>query len=425
MPSACGAPQVTSHYQLLGPPTDLAGHLRTLGPLPVPAKPGREWKDWLLGAVHTSGLSGRGGAGFPTSIKLDLARASGGGVVVVNGMEGEPASHKDKVLLTRVPHLVLDGAQLMAAVCGANEVLVCVPAGRDGVADAVRAAIAERTAQSHARTPEVVVRPPDRFVAGEESALARWIDTGWSLPSFRPDKGLSLRIGRRRALVHNAETLAHVGLIARRGPDAFRSRGMSEEPGTTLVTVSGAVAQPGVVEVDRGTPLHDIVARSAPVGTIGAMLVGGYGGTWVGPRDFATPYASISLRTIGASAGVGVVVALGAAACGIAESARIAHYMARQSAGQCGPCVHGLPAIAADLTRLAQGRPDAELTLRLLRRLDQVEGRGACRHPDGVVGMVRSGLRVFAADVSAHLQGAPCPQWNHTSQLHFPKETGG
>ncbi|MGO8860558.1 MAG: NADH-ubiquinone oxidoreductase-F iron-sulfur binding region domain-containing protein [Acidimicrobiales bacterium] len=423
-PSACAAPQETSHYQLLGHPTDLAGHLRTLGPLPMPAKSNREWKDWLLGAVHASGLSGRGGAGFPTSMKLDLARSVGGGVVVVNGMEGEPASHKDKVLLTRVPHLVLDGAQLMGAVCGANEVLVCVPAGRDTVADAVRVAIAERSAQSHGQRPEVVVRPPDRFVAGEESALAQWINTGWSLPSFRPDKGVSLRIGRRRALVHNAETLAHVGLIARRGPEAFRSRGMSEEPGTTLVTVSGAVARPGVVEVDRGTPLQDIVARAVPVDTIGAMLVGGYGGTWVGPQDFGTPYASISLRTIGASAGVGVVVALSAAACGIAESARIAHYMAGQSAGQCGPCVHGLPAIATDLTTLARGRPDPELTLRLLRRLHQVEGRGACRHPDGVVGMVRSALRVFATDVSAHLRGAPCP-WNDASQLHVPPGTSG
>jgi NADH:ubiquinone oxidoreductase subunit F (NADH-binding) len=246
-------------------------------------------------------------------------------------MEGEPASHKDKVLLTRVPHLVLDGAQLVAAACGAREVVVCVPAGRDMVADAVQVAIAERTAQSQGAATEMLVRPPDRFVAGEESALAQWIDTGWSLPSFRPDKGVPLRIGKRHALVQNTETLAHVGLIARRGPDAFRSRGLPEEPGTTLVTISGAVAQPGVVEVDRGTPLHDIVARSTPLGAIGAMLVGGYGGAWVGPEDFATPYASFALRTVGASAGVGVIVALGTASCGVAETARIAHYMAGQS----------------------------------------------------------------------------------------------
>ncbi len=183
-----------------------------------------------------------------------------------------------------------------------------------------------------------------------------WVEHGASLPAFRPDKGQALRIGRRAALVHNAETLAHVAMIARAGPDAFRSHGLIEEPGTCLVTISGAVAQPGVVEVDRGTPLIDIAHRATPVGSPQALLVGGYGGAWVGPAHFDTPYASLSLRAIGASAGVGVVIVLGSDACGLMESARIAHYLAGQSAGQCGPCVYGLPAIADDMTRLARGR---------------------------------------------------------------------
>jgi NADH:ubiquinone oxidoreductase subunit F (NADH-binding) len=345
--------------------------------------------------------------------------------MVVNAMESEPASDKDKVLLTRVPHLVLDGAQLMAAACGAQEVIVCIPTGRDGVANAVRLAIAERLAQSYAPIREVVVRPPDRFVAGEESAVVEWINSGRSLPSLRTDKGVPLRIGKRRALVHNAETLAHVGLIARRGPEAFRLHGTADEPGTALITISGAVAQPGVVEIDRGTSLDDIASRSGPLDTIGALLVGGYGGTWVKPQDFATPYASFALRAIGVPAGVGVMVVVSTAACGISESARIAHYMAGQSAGQCGPCVYGLPAIAADLTLLAQGRPDPALMPRLLRRLEQVDGRGACRHPDGVVGMVRSALRVFATDVRAHEQGVPCAHWNSATQLRFPRDSRG
>ena len=86
--------------------------------------------------------------------------------------------------------------------------------------------------------------------------------------------------------------------------------------------------------------------------------MGGYGGSWVGPDHFTTPYASLPLRAVGASAGVGILIVLGHEACGLAETARVAHYMAGQSAGQCGPCVYGLPAIADDMTRLAsrQGR---------------------------------------------------------------------
>jgi NADH:ubiquinone oxidoreductase subunit F (NADH-binding) len=269
--------------------------------------------------------------------------------------------------------------------------------------------------------PEQLLRPPDRFIAGEESALARWVDAGESLPSFRPDKGTALRIGRRAALVHNAETLAHVAMIARTGPDAFRAHGVVEDPGTSLITISGAVEHPGVVEVDRGTPLLDIADRATPIGPPQALLVGGYGGAWVGPAHFTTPYASLSLRTIGAAAGVGIVVVLGQEACGLMESARVAHYLAGQSAGQCGPCVYGLPAIADDLTRLAHGEVDPALMRRLTRRLDQVDGRGACRHPDGAVQLVRSALNVFAADANAHLQGVPCLHRNRPSQLRFPE----
>jgi NADH:ubiquinone oxidoreductase subunit F (NADH-binding) len=371
--------------------------------------------------LEASGLTGRGGANFPAAIKLAVARSGGnGGIVVVNGMEGEPASDKDKVLLLKVPHLVLDGADLLAAACGADEVVVCVPEGREQIAAAVRTALRERSAQRYRSVPERLVRPPDRFVAGEESALIRWLGTGESRPSFRPDKGTPLRIGRRSVLVHNTETLAHVAMIARRGPESFRRRGMVEEPGTTLVTISGAVQHPGVVEVDRGTPLLDVVARSTPEYPPEALLVGGYGGTWVGPEHFGTPYASLSLRTIGASAGVGIVVALGPGSCGLAETARIAHYMAGQSAGQCGPCVFGLPAIADDLARLAQGQVDPELMVRLDRRLTEVNGRGGCRHPDGVVAMVRSALAVFALDLRGHAQGAPCAHVMRPTQLKFP-----
>jgi NADH:ubiquinone oxidoreductase subunit F (NADH-binding) len=230
-----------------------------------------------------------------------------------------------------------------------------------------------------------------------------------------------LRIGKRPALVHNAETLAHVALVARNGPEPFLARGVAEEPGTCLVTIGGAVAQPGVVEIDRGTALRDIVMRGAPVEPPQALIVGGYGGSWVGRDDFGTPYASMPLRAIGAGAGVGVVIAVGTATCGIAETARIARYLAGQSAGQCGPCVFGLPAIADDLARLARGQSEPDLLARLQRRLGQVSGRGACRHPDGAVNIVRSALSVFGHDVAAHDRGQPCAHWGAPSMLRFPR----
>jgi NADH:ubiquinone oxidoreductase subunit F (NADH-binding) len=412
----------TGSYRLLGHPTDLAGHVVALGPVPLPSAGNRGWREAFVSLLEVSGLAGRGGAGFPAAVKLAVAHAGGrGGTVVVNAMEGEPASDKDKLLLLRSPHLVLDGAQLLAAASGARRIVVCVPEGREHVAAALSTAMAERVAAGCAPVREAIVRPPDRFVAGEESALVSWVESGQSLPSFRPDKGRALRIGRRGALVHNAETLAHVAMIARTGATAFRAHGPVEDPGTSLVTISGAVSHSGVVEIDRGTPLIDIANRATPIGPPQALLVGGYGGSWVDPAHFSTPYTSLSMRAIGATAGVGIVIVLGPDACGLAESACIAHYLAGQSSGQCGPCVYGLPAIADDLTRLARGQVDPGLMARLVRRLGQVEGRGACRHPDGAVNVVRSALRVFEADVRMHASGLPCAHWNRASQLRFPQ----
>jgi NADH:ubiquinone oxidoreductase subunit F (NADH-binding) len=305
--------------------------------------------------------------------------------------------------------------------CRAVRIVVCIPIGRDSVATAVNEAIMARARDRYAPVREEIVRPPGGFLTGEESALINWIESARRLPVFRPDKGAPLRIGRRPALVHNAETLAHIGLIARHGAGPFRSRGMSEEPGTSLVTISGEVKFPGVVEIDWGTPLWDIAMRSQPVEPVQALLVGGYGGTWVGPEHFGTSYASIPLRTIGAAAGAGVIVVLGATSCGLAESARIARYLAGQSAGQCGPCVYGLPAIADDMARLARGEGNGQDIVRLHRRLGQVNGRGACRHPDGAVNLVGSALAVFARDVAAHGQGHPCPHWRKPTSLRFPR----
>jgi NADH:ubiquinone oxidoreductase subunit F (NADH-binding) len=411
----------TGRYRVLGHPTDLAGHIETLGPVPLPGARARGWREAFVSGLEASGLSGRGGAGFPAAIKLAVAHAGGrGGTVIVNAMEGEPASDKDKLLLIRSPHMVLDGAQLLAAASGSRRIAVCVPEGSEHAASAVSAAIAERAGTSHSPIAETLVHPPDRYVAGEESALAEWLDSGRSLPSFRPDKGTALRIGRSAALVHNAETLAHVAMIARTGPDAFRAHGLVEDPGTSLVTISGAVEHPGVIEIDRGTPLIDIANRATPLDPPRALLVGGYGGAWVGPAHFTTPYSSLSLRAVGATAGVGIVVVLGPEACGLTETARVVHYLAGQSAGQCGPCVYGLPAIADDLARLARGDVDPSLMARLDRRLSQVDGRGACRHPDGAANVVRSALAVFADDVRAHVRGTPCPHRDRATVLRFP-----
>jgi NADH:ubiquinone oxidoreductase subunit F (NADH-binding) len=201
-----------------------------------------------------------------------------------------------------------------------------------------------------------------------------------------------------------------MGLIARYGPERFRATGLPDAPGTSLVTVTGEVERSGVYEIALGTPLGAIVRNARPTDEVSAVLTGGYGGSWVTAAALVTPYAPRAMAAVGGVVGAGVLVVLTRQACGIIETARMARYMAGESAGQCGPCVFGLPALAADLERLARGTADPDILRRIELRADTVNGRGACRHPDGVVRMVRSALSVFADDAVAHAAGRPCPR---------------
>jgi NADH:ubiquinone oxidoreductase subunit F (NADH-binding) len=176
-----------------------------------------------------------------------------------------------------------------------------------------------------------------------------------------------------------------------------------------LTTVSGAVTASGVYEVEVGTPVGDVLAMSGARADSGHLLIGGYFGTWHDVADLAgLPLAPAELRLAGAAPGAGVLVVLPPDACGLAETARVLAWLADQRAGQCGPCVFGLPAIAEDFGQLASGRPKGPLLDRLDRRLWMVNGRGACRHPDGAVRLARSALSAFAADVKSHVSRRTC-----------------
>jgi len=389
---------------------DLATHLAHHGPPPLPRRGDVTWPERFAATIEASGLTGRGGASFPSATKLKLVRsARGHATLVVNAMEGEPASAKDKVLLSVAPHLVLDGAELAASALGAIRVVVCIADDAHETAAAVGRAVAERAGTDLAPVPIEIARPPGRYVAGEESALVSWLNGGPGAPGWRPDKTKPLTIGRRGpVLVHNAETLAHAALVATYGAESFWAAGVVDAPGTSLVTVSGGVERGGVYEIPMGTTLRDIVGFARPTGEVAAVLTGGFGGSWLPAGALDTPYAPRAMAVVGGVTGAGVLVVLPRQACGIAETARVARYMAGESAGQCGPCVFGLPALAADVEALAAGKLDPGARARLESRIAAVEGRGACRHPDGVTRMVRSALSVFAADAAAHAAGHPC-----------------
>ncbi len=385
-------------------PASLAQHIGRYGPAPSSVLDGARRKA-LLDEVERSGLTGRGGAAFPTARKLAAVAAGHAPVVVANGTEGEPASAKDKVLLARSPHLVLDGAVLAAAITGARQAVIVV---HPSVREIIDEAVAERR---HARIDHVpidVVTGADRFVGGEASAVVHWIDKGVPTPTRTPPRLSERGLRGQPTLVQNVETLAHLALIARYGAAWFRGLGTAREPGSMLVTILGAVNEPCVHEIAVGTPVQEVLrlagGASAP---LQALLLGGYFGRWADAAAAAPrPFSAAGLAPLDAGIGAGLIAALPRDACGLAETARVVRYLADESAGQCGPCLFGLDAVAGEVQRLAEGRTSSLATLQ--RWLGQVDGRGACRHPDGTVGMIRSALSVFAAELEQHARGWCC-----------------
>jgi NADH:ubiquinone oxidoreductase subunit F (NADH-binding) len=365
----------------------------------------------LLEELEASGLTGRGGAAFPTARKARLIREQRGHnkFVVVNAMEGEPASHKDLTLLSTHPHLVLDGAEYLASIVGAQNIAVCVARDNPTVVNHVERALHERTRRS-LRGPKLEMHtPPWRYVAGEESALVHWLDDNESLPQFRPTRPHVLRIGHAPVIVDNAETCANIGLIGRYGAAWFRGVGTANSPGSALVSVTGAVERPTVLEVALGTPLRVILKSASADPDPQALLLGGYGGSWLEGSHLDLGYCNEALAPQGVSTGAGVIVVLPRSACGIVETLRVVRWMANESARQCGPCAFGLPAIAEDLNHLAHpSRDPLSAHKQLEERLGQIDGHGACRHPDGVVRFVRSALVTFAEDFSRHANGSAC-----------------
>jgi NADH:ubiquinone oxidoreductase subunit F (NADH-binding) len=382
-----------------GGPVSLAAHTRIHGPLPeIP--PHR-----LIEEVERSGLRGRGGADFPTARKL---RAVAGrrrvGPVVVNGSETEPASAKDRLLLARMPHLVLDGAVLAAGAVGASEVIVKVG---DGAVDAARALEGAVAARSEDPVRISVRVGPEGYVTGEESAVVHYLNSEVAKPTFVPPRPYERGVRGRPTLIQNPETLAQIALVARFGSRWYRELGTVADPGSALVTITGAVRAPGVYELAFGTPLSDLLdAAGGPAEPLQALLVGGYFGTWVdASAAMGLRLAREDLHAVGCSLGSGVLIALGESACGLHESARVISYLAGQSAGQCGPCVYGLRAIADAVQAMASGVAHAREQVRVLRWCSEIRGRGACHHPDGAVRFVESSLRVFAPDIESHRRG--------------------
>ncbi|HTA14769.1 MAG TPA: NADH-ubiquinone oxidoreductase-F iron-sulfur binding region domain-containing protein [Solirubrobacteraceae bacterium] len=406
----------------------LEEHVAIHGTLPSTGGRGRrrarERATMLIEEIERSGLLGHGGAAFPTAAKMRaVAGARRRAIVVVNAAEGEPASRKDRTLLETLPHLVLDGGVLAAEAVGADEVIVCICESADLGIESLTRAVEERVAAGSGHSPSLhLVVVPAHYVAGQESALVNYLNGGPARPTFTPPMPFEQGVKHRPTLVHNAETLAHIALIARHGAPWFRQLGTPSQPGSTLVTLSGPLTYPGVYEIEHGASLSSLVqAAGGTTARLRGALLGGYAGSWV-HSDLLSGIALSNehLAPYGASLGAGVVLLLSEHACPVAETVRLAGWLAGQSTRQCGPCAYGLDALAMTVLEIAGGIAQARAKQRVEHLASLTARRGACSHPDGAVNLILSSLETFEAEFAEHARHGPCDGCARPPEMPMP-----
>lgn len=308
----------------------------------------------VIAEVEASGLVGRGGAAFPTGLKWKFARAAGTGVplVVCNADESEPGTFKDRALLELRPHLVLEGLAICGTTVGAPHGYIFIRGEYPEAERRVRAAIAEAEAAgllgdnvlgSGATFRVEVRRGAGAYISGEETALFEAIEGFRGFPRVKPPFPTTHGLFGRPTVINNVETLSVIPGITRHGVEWFRQWGTEQSPGVKLVSVSGHVRRPGVVEIAPGITLRDLLEThcGGVQGTLQAVLMGGAAGTFLTPDEIDVALTFEDLRAIKSTFGSGAIMVFNDTVDLREVLLSLGEFFQHESCGKCYPCQLG------------------------------------------------------------------------------------
>ncbi len=377
--------------------------------------------DQVITEIFASRLRGRGGAGYPVGDKWRATRSARAErkIAVANLMGADPTSLGDRALAEGNPHLVLEGLLIAAAAVGASEAILAVRRDWTAAIERLRKAVADAEAAHLAgylilgtdiSVQVSVWEGSGAYVAGEETALIHALQGDRGMPLIRPPYPATRGLWGVPTLVHNGETLAHVAWILGHSATDFAKVGPEESPGTKLVTVAGAVRNPGVAEVAMGTPVADIVKLAGgSTGPVKAAFVGGPGaGALAADELSATGYDYAALGAAGAHIGSGSVLVTDAATCMVATARFLVDYSARESCGKAVPCRLGPLRLVEALDRILAATPRPN-DLVMLRELSaKIADTALCRLESLAPRPMLTTLDRFADEYRAHAERGVC-----------------
>ncbi|MDE3112273.1 MAG: SLBB domain-containing protein [Chloroflexota bacterium] len=369
--------------------------------------------DDTIALIEGSELRGRGGAGFPLGAKMRATRTaaevSGGpAYVVANAYDADPASPLSRTLLERSPELVLGGIVIAARAVGAREAWLYLHPEATAARSAAEKAIAAVARHDDGVSVEIALGPGG-FMGGEESALLAVLENKRAMARQRPPWPAEQGVRLRPTLVSSAETLAALPLIVRDGPDSFSGSGGSR--GTKLVSVTGAVAEPGVYEVSLGATLGEVVQTAGGVThALKAIHVGGPTCGILNSTRTGVRYDYEDLKAAGTYMGSGQVRAIAEGTCIVAEAARLFEYLSKETCAICVPCRVGTKRVRGILESIYSGL-GREDDLKWLGELaDHLNDFSLCGFGITSASIVRTTIAEFPDDYRAHIVERRCPE---------------
>jgi NADH-quinone oxidoreductase subunit F len=377
----------------------------------------------VIHEVAEAGLRGRGGAGFPTGKKWSFTRdcSEQPRYVVLNGGEDEPGSKKDRLLLEKVPHLVIEGVILAAYGIGAGKSYIYINRQYEAALDSVREALSEakaagywgeRVLGSDFSLEIAITEAPPNYVAGEDTAALEVIEGKPPLPRQKPPFPATVGLFGKPTTVNNVETLANIPPIIDKGAAWYRSFGTAESPGTMIFSLGDEVLRPGIYELPFGTPLRFLIEECGgglkSGRKIKAILPGGPSSAFLPADKIDVALDHNSVREAGSSIGCGVVRIFGEGECVVEETLRIAEFFARESCGQCPSCRMETNMLATMLRKVQQGQGGAAIMDQFAKVIAFNKGKGFCNLINMPGPPIESAVRLFPGDFDAHLSRGRC-----------------
>ncbi len=378
----------------------------------------------VIDIVQKSGLRGRGGAGFPTGKKWEFAAADKNTprYLLCNADEGEPGTFKDRPIIEKDPHQLLEGIIISGYAIGAAACYIYIRGEYDYGAKVLEKAIAQAYDKGFLGKKILgkkfdydiyVHKGAGAYVCGEETALIESLEGKRGQSRIKPPFPVNVGVWGKPTVINNVETLANVSHIIKNGPEWFAKMGPEKSPGPKIYSVSGHVNKPGNYELVMGTPLKDLIYKYAggikDGKNLKAVIPGGASTPVLKPEHIDVKMDYESVGAVGSMLGSGAVVVMDESVCMVGVARRLLKFFAHESCGKCSPCREGTHWLVQILDRITANEGSIEDIDLMLDICDNIKGKTFCPLGDGAINPVLSTIKHFREEYLMHIEEKRCP----------------